>query len=69
MKNEYRLLSNESSWLAIMSIVSRIVSEKSMVEHFIGTDKLSKTFVIENLEKFLICDSNKVLFESYWLSE
>lgn len=41
----------------------------AMVEHLIETDKLSKTFVMNELESFLTRDSDKALFTSYWLSE
>jgi seryl-tRNA synthetase len=41
----------------------------AMVEHLIETDKLSKTFVIDELENFLTRDSDKALFASYWSSE
>ena len=38
----------------------------AMVEHLIETDKLSKTFVIDELESFLIRDSDKELFANYF---
>ena len=41
----------------------------AMVEHLIKTDKLSKTFVMDELESFLTRDSDKALFASYWSSK
>ncbi|WP_350562898.1 hypothetical protein [Psychrobacter sp. CAL346-MNA-CIBAN-0220] len=41
----------------------------AMVEHLIETDKLSKTFVMDELESFLTRDSDKALFFDYWSSE
>ena len=38
----------------------------AMVEHLIETDKLSKTFVIDELENFLTRDSDKALFADYF---
>ena len=38
----------------------------ALVEHLIETDKLSKTFVIDELESFLIRDSDKELFANYF---
>ena len=41
----------------------------AMVEHLIKTDKISKTFVINELDNFLVRDSDKALFADYWSSE
>ena len=41
----------------------------AMVEHLIETDKLSKKFIMDELESFLIRDGDKALFASYWSSE
>ena len=41
----------------------------AMVEHLIKTDKISKTFVIDELDSFLVRDSDKALFADYWSSE
>lgn len=41
----------------------------AMVEHLIKTDKISKTFVIDELDNFIIRDSDKALFADYWSSE
>ena len=38
----------------------------AMVERLIETDKLSKTFVMDELESFLIRDSDKALFADYF---
>ena len=38
----------------------------AMVEYLIETDKLSKTFVMDELEKFLTRDSDKALFADYF---
>ena len=38
----------------------------AMVEHLIETDKLSKTFVLDELENFLTRDSDKALFSDYF---
>ena len=38
----------------------------AMVEHLIETDKLSKTFVMDELESFLTRDSDKALFADYF---
>lgn len=39
----------------------------AMVEHLIKTDKLSKTFVMDELESFLTRDSDKALFADYFI--
>ena len=41
----------------------------AMVEHLIKTDKISKDFVANELDNFLIRDSDKALFADYWSSE
>ena len=41
----------------------------AMVEHLIKTGKISKTFVIDELDNFLVRDSDKALFADYWSSE
>ena len=38
----------------------------AMVEHLIESDKLSKTFVMDELENFLTRDSDKALFVDYF---
>ena len=38
----------------------------AMVEHLIKTDKISKTFVIDELDNFLVRDSDKALFADYF---
>ena len=38
----------------------------AMVEHLIETDKLSKIFIIDELENFLTRDSDKALFADYF---
>ena len=38
----------------------------AMVEHLIKTDKISKTFVIDDLDNFLVRDSDKALFADYF---
>lgn len=40
----------------------------AMVEHLIKTDKISKTFVIDELDNFLVRDSDKALFADYFLT-
>lgn len=40
----------------------------AMVEHLIKTDKISKTFVIDELDDFLVRDSDKALFADYFLT-
>lgn len=40
----------------------------AMVEHLIKTDKISKTFVINELDNFLVRDSDKALFADYFLT-
>lgn len=41
----------------------------ALVEHLMETNKISKTFVIDELDNFLIRDSDKALFADYWSSE
>ena len=41
----------------------------AMVEHLIKTDKISKDFVANELDNFLIRDSDKALFADYWSTE
>lgn len=41
----------------------------AMVENLIKTDKISKDFVANELDNFLIRDSDKALFADYWSSE
>ena len=41
----------------------------ALVEHLMETNKISKTFVIDELDHFLIRDSDKALFSDYWSSE
>ena len=38
----------------------------AMVEHLIKTNKISKTFVVDELDKFLTRDSDKALFADYF---
>ena len=38
----------------------------AMVEHLIKTDKISKTFVIDELDNFLVRDSDKALLADYF---
>ena len=41
----------------------------AMIENLIKTDKISKDFVANELDNFLIRDSDKALFADYWSSE
>ena len=41
----------------------------ALVEHLMETNKISKTFIIDELDNFLIRDSDKALFADYWSSE
>lgn len=41
----------------------------ALVEHLMETNKISKTFVIDELDHFLIRDSDRALFADYWSSE
>lgn len=41
----------------------------ALVEHLMETNKISKTFILDELDNFLIRDSDKALFSDYWSSE
>lgn len=41
----------------------------ALVEHLMETNKISKTFIFDELDNFLIRDSDKALFSDYWSSE
>ena len=41
----------------------------ALVEHLMETNKFSKTFILDELDNFLIRDSDKALFSDYWSSE
>ena len=41
----------------------------ALVEHLMETNKISKTFILDELDNFLIRDSDKSLFSDYWSSE
>ena len=41
----------------------------ALVEHSMETNKISKTFILDELDNFLIRDSDKALFSDYWSSE
>ena len=41
----------------------------ALVEHLMETNKISKTFILDELNNFLIRDSDKALFSDYWSSE
>ena len=40
----------------------------ALVEHLMETNKISKTFILDELDNFLIRDSDKALFSDYWSS-
>lgn len=40
----------------------------ALVEHLMETNKISKTFIIDELDNFLIRDSDKALFADYFLT-
>lgn len=41
----------------------------ALIEHLMETNKISKTFILDELDNFLIRDSDKALFSDYWSSE
>ena len=41
----------------------------AMVERLMNEDKISRSFIVDELDKFLTRDSDKALFADYWSSE
>ena len=71
-QNENRIQAIKQRKQLAMSKLNRKQDSKrkilmgAMVEHLIETDKLSKTFVMDELESFLTRDSDKALFADYF---
>ena len=71
-QNEHRIQAIKQRKQLAMSKLNRKQDNKrkilmgAMVEHLVKTDKLSKTFVMDELESFLTRDSDKALFADYF---
>lgn len=74
-QNENRIQAIKQRKLLAMGKLNRKQDSKrkilmgAMVERLMNEDKISRSFIVDELDKFLTRDSDKALFADYWSSE